>query len=41
MSIKAKYDPLLFKYPKGVISKNNSVNFHIDFEDEKNQKMFI
>ena len=38
MSIKAKYDPLLFKYPKGVIRKNNSVNFHIDFEDEKEPK---
>ena len=39
MSLKAKYDPLLFKFPKGVISKNQSVKFHIDYEDEKEPKV--
>ena len=38
MSLKAKYDPLLFKFPKGVISKNQSVKFHVDYEDEKEPK---
>lgn len=39
MSLKAKYDPLLFKFPKGVISKNQSVKFHIDYFDEKKPKI--
>ena len=34
MDIKAKYDPLLFKFPKGAIVKNNSVRFHIDYESD-------
>ena len=34
MDIKAKYDPLLFKFPKGVVVKNNEVRFHIDLECE-------
>ena len=34
MDIKAKYDPLLFKFPKGVIVKKNEVKFHIDLECE-------
>ena len=34
MDIKAKYDPLLFKFPKGVVVKNNEVKFHIDLECE-------
>lgn len=35
MSLKAKYDPLLFKFPKGVVCKNQTVKFHIDYLDEK------
>lgn len=31
MDIKAKYDPLLFKFPKGVIVKNKQVRFHVDY----------
>ena len=38
MDIKAKYDPLLFKFPKGVVCKNQSVKFHIDYSDEKEPK---
>ena len=34
MDIKAKYDPLLFKFPKGVIVKNNNVTFHFDYDAE-------
>ena len=30
----AKFDPLLFKLPKGVISKNNKVNFYVEFKGE-------
>lgn len=39
MSLKAKYDPLLFKFPKGVIYKNQTVKFHIDYTDEKQPKV--
>ena len=39
MSIKAKYDPLLFKFPKGVVCKNQTVKFHIDYLDEKEPKI--
>ena len=39
MSLKAKYNPLLFKFPKGVINKNQSVKFHIDYFDEKQPKI--
>ena len=38
MDIKAKYDPLLFKFPKGVIVKNTNVKFHIDYESEEKPK---
>ena len=38
MSVKAKYDPLLFKFPKGVISKNKTVRFHVEYIDEKEPK---
>ena len=38
MSVKAKYDPLLFKFPKGAICKNQKVNFHIEYLDEKEPK---
>ena len=31
----AKYDPLLFKLPKGVISKNNNVKFFVEYNDTK------
>lgn len=42
MSIKAKYDPLLFKFPKGVITKNTNVKFHIDLETDENlQKVYF
>ena len=30
----AKYDPLLFKLPKGVISKNKKVSFFVEYKDE-------
>lgn len=39
MSIEAKYDPLLFKFPKGPISKNNEVNFHIDYNGDVQPKI--
>lgn len=39
MSLKAKYDPLLFKFPKGVVCKNQSVKFHIDYLDKKEPKI--
>lgn len=39
MSIEAKYDPLLFKFPKGPISKNNDVKFHIDYNGETEPKI--
>ena len=39
MSIKAEYDPLLFKFPKGVISKNNTVKFHVDFSGDEIPKI--
>jgi hypothetical protein len=39
MDIKAKYDPLLFKLPKGVIVKNNEVKFHIDYESDCKPKI--
>ena len=39
MSLKAKYDPLLFKFPKGVVCKNQSVKFHIDYLDKKEPKV--
>ncbi len=29
----AKYDPLLFKLPKGVVSKNNKVAFFVEYKD--------
>ena len=32
MSIKAEYDPLLFKFPKGPIVKGNSVTFKVKYE---------
>ena len=35
MDIKAKYDPLLFKFPKGVVTKNTDVKFHIDLDASK------
>ena len=38
MSIEAKYDPLLFKIPKGAIVKNTKVKFHIDFSGDKEPK---
>lgn len=41
MNFEAKYDPLLFKYPKGVISKNNKVKFHIDYAGEEPQKVYF
>ena len=31
----ARYDPLLFKLPKGVITKNNNVKFFVEYSDEK------
>lgn len=30
MNLQAKFDPLLFKSPKGVVTKNTKVNFYID-----------
>ncbi len=38
MSLKAKYDPLLFKFPKGVVCKGQTVKFHIDYTDKKEPK---
>ncbi len=38
MSIEAKYDPLLFKFPKGAIVKNTKVKFHIDFSGYEEPK---
>ena len=32
---KAKYDPLLFKLPKGVITKNNNVKFFVEYLGDK------
>ena len=34
MSQKAKYDPLLFKLPKGTIVKGQEVKFFIEYYDE-------
>ena len=39
MNINAKYDPLLFKFPKGVIVKNNKVTFHIDYQSDIKPKV--
>lgn len=39
MNVKAKYDPLLFKLPKGVIVKNTEVSFHVDYEGEIKPKI--
>lgn len=42
MTIEAKYDPLLFKFPKGVITKNNNVIFKIEYEgQEKPNKVYF
>lgn len=42
MAIKAKYDPLLFKFPKGVVTKNTSVSFKIELEgDEVPNKVYF
>lgn len=38
MSIKAKYDPLLFKFPKGVITQKTNVKFYIELETDENLK---
>lgn len=38
MSLQAKYDPLLFKSPKGVIAKNTKVKFRIQVETDENLK---
>ena len=32
----AKYDPLLFKLPKGVITKSNNVKFFVEYKDLRN-----
>lgn len=34
MEFQAKYDPLLFKFPKGVIAKNKIVNFKIEYSGD-------
>lgn len=38
MSIKAKYDPLLFKFPKGVVTQKTNVKFYIELETDENLK---
>ena len=35
----AKYDPLLFKYPKGVITKKKTVSFFVEYKDENRPKI--
>lgn len=42
MTIQAKFDPLLFKFPKGVITKGTSVKFHIDYTgSQKPSKVYF
>jgi len=41
MTIEAKYDPLLFKLPKGVITKSTNVKFDIQYSGDEPERVYF